>query len=447
MRHRLRQLRAPLRSRSLTLLLTAQLLSGAGDWAARVALAVLVFEKTGSAGLTGLVVTVSVLPWVGIGQVLATLGDRLPRKRLMIACDLIRAATFLAMAIPMPIAALFVLAFIAALPTPPFAAARSALLPETVPANQYPDALALATIVMEGTSVLGYLLGGILVAVIGAHGALVVNALSFLASAIALSGLRIGRTRTSKANRPPLRDGARALWGDVMVRRAVLFFAGVNLGAIIPESLAAVYALKHLGAGDTAAGLLAAAVPLGMIVVVSSVPLENHSAHWLLRAAGVIAASGAAAAFALFALDLPLPFVVLGFIAAGVTFGSAIPTNTVAGTRLPNESRASAFGLVNGALLAANAAGAALGGLLTAIFSVRAACLLGMAFVLAIGLWGMFTAPRERDATELPPNGASPRVPPAPPPIPVAIADGNGNGNGAHGRQPPAPPPRPVEAS
>ena len=126
LRNRLQQLRAPLKSRPLTLLLTAQLLSGLGDFAARVALGVLVLEKTDSAALSGLVLTVSVLPWVGIGQVLATLGDRLPRKQLMIVCDVIHAAAFAAMLIPMPIGVIFVLAFIAALPTPPFTAARSA---------------------------------------------------------------------------------------------------------------------------------------------------------------------------------------------------------------------------------------------------------------------------------------------------------------------------------
>ncbi|HMK11661.1 MAG TPA: MFS transporter, partial [Acidimicrobiales bacterium] len=185
LRHRLQQLRAPLKSRALTIILLSALLSGAGDWAARVALSVLVYDKTGSAGLTGLVVTVSVLPWIGIGQVLATLGDRFPRKHLMIVCDLIRAAAFVVMLIPMPIWLLLLLTFVAALPTPPFDAAKAALLPESVPRHQYPDALALATIVAQGTTVFGFLAGGVLVAVVSARGALLVNALSFIASALA----------------------------------------------------------------------------------------------------------------------------------------------------------------------------------------------------------------------------------------------------------------------
>ena len=388
LRNRLQQLRAPLKSRPLTLLLTAQLLSGLGDFAARVALGVLVLEKTDSAALSGLVLTVSVLPWVGIGQVLATLGDRLPRKQLMIVCDVIRAAAFAAMLIPMPIGVIFVLAFIAALPTPPFTAARSALLPETVPTHQYPDALALATIINQSAQVLGYLMGGVLVAVFSARGALLINSLSFVVSAVVLTGLKVGRTRTAKSNRILLRDGATAIWNDVMVRRALLFLVSVNLGAIIPESFAAAYALTHLGSTDTTAGILAAAIALGMIVTVSVVPLEHRGAHYLLRAAGVLVVCGAAASLVLFGLNLRLPFIVLAFAAVGVTLGSAVPTNTVFGTRVANESRASAFGLAMGALLAAEAIGAAIGALLVSLFSVRTACIAGMAFVFAVGVWG-----------------------------------------------------------
>ena len=406
----------------------------------------LVYDKTGSAALTGLLVTVSVLPWIGIGQVLATLGDRFPRKQLMIVCDLIRALVFVVMLVPMPIWLLFVLAFVAALPTPPFDSAKSALLPETVPRYQYPDALALATIVAQGTTVLGYLLGGVLVALASARGALLVNALSFLVSALVLTQLRVGETSTAKSKRMTLGAGARAIYDDVMVRRAVAFFASVNIGAIVPQSLAAGYALKQLAAGDTAAGVLYAAVPLGMIVTVSVVPLEDHSPRWLLKAAGVLATCGAAAALVLFGLNLDLPLIVFAFIAVGVTLGSAIPTNTVAGSRLPNESRASAFGLINGILLAADAGGAAIGALVAALLDVRAACIIAMGMVLAVGLIGILTAPHE-PVKQMTPA----RMPPAPPPAPSAVADSD-NGLTVHvvpgaERQPPAPPPRPVQTA
>ncbi len=251
-----------------------------------------------------------------------------------------------------------------------------------------------------------------------------------------LTRLEVGRTPASKSSRITLKDGATAIYRDVMIRRAVLFFASVNLGAIIPESLAVVYALKHLNSGDVGPGILAAAVPVGMIAVVSLLPLENHPARWLLRAAGIITASGAAAALLLFALDVPLPWILLGFAAVGVTLGSAIPTNTVAGTRLPNESRASAFGLAQGTLLAADGTGALLGGILASVFDVRVACIVAAGYLLAVGAFGALFAPHEAV-----PEPVRPRMPPAPPPPPVSVGLVE-----VGGRRPPAPPPRPLQS-
>src|SRR5713226_4738527 len=68
----------------------AQVLSVAGDQLARVALTLLVFDRTGSALLAAVTFAVSVVPAFIGGLVLSGLADRLPRRRVMIACDLIR---------------------------------------------------------------------------------------------------------------------------------------------------------------------------------------------------------------------------------------------------------------------------------------------------------------------------------------------------------------------
>jgi MFS family permease len=434
LRNRLRQLRAPLASREFAIVLSAQILSELGDWAARVALAVLVLDRTDSAALTALVVTFSVLPWVGIGQFLATFGDRLPRRQLMIACDLIRAGAFLALVIPMPIWAVLTLTFIAGIPSPPFAASRAALLPETVPGNQYPDALALSQIASQSMLALGYLAGGVLVYAIGARGALLVNSMSFVASALILSLLRAGRTPANLGTRIGVRVGAHALWSDLMIRRAVFLVALASGSGMVPESQVAVYALRHLGTGESGPGVLAAAVPVGTILISSIVPFHG-SARSLLRIAGTVAASGAAIALVVIGVDASMPAILIGFLGVGVIFGTLIPTNTVFGTRIPNETRASAFGLAQGILYFAQGAGAAAGGVIASIWDVRTACMVAMTIAFASGLFYAVSVPAE----PAPVSSNGERRPPAPPPQPTAIAD-------AFERTPPAPPPRPVEA-
>ena len=67
-----------LEHRDFRLLWSAQILSELGDWAARVALAVLVHNRTGSKVLTAAVTGVGLLPWIGLGQALAALRRPVP---------------------------------------------------------------------------------------------------------------------------------------------------------------------------------------------------------------------------------------------------------------------------------------------------------------------------------------------------------------------------------
>src|SRR6266851_10520695 len=68
----------------------AQLLSVAGDQLARVAMTVLVFDRTHSALWSALTFAVTFLPWIVGGLGLSGLADRVPRRQVMIICDLAR---------------------------------------------------------------------------------------------------------------------------------------------------------------------------------------------------------------------------------------------------------------------------------------------------------------------------------------------------------------------
>src|ERR1700690_104109 len=110
---------------------SAQMLSVAGDQLARVALTLLVYDRTRSALLAGITYVSSIVP-VFIGGVgLSGLGDRFPRRQVMIACDLIRAVLVIVMAVPgMPVAALVVLLFAVTMVGAPFTSARAAIYPD-----------------------------------------------------------------------------------------------------------------------------------------------------------------------------------------------------------------------------------------------------------------------------------------------------------------------------
>ena len=116
----------------------AQLLSVVGDQLARVALTILVYDRTRSALLAAVTFVVSIVPTFIGGLTLAWLADRYPRRAVMIACDLARCAVVLVMAIPgLPLAGLVALLFLVTLIGAPFASARAAIYPDVLTGDRY----------------------------------------------------------------------------------------------------------------------------------------------------------------------------------------------------------------------------------------------------------------------------------------------------------------------
>src|SRR5438270_9271128 len=146
-----------LANREFRAMYAAQALSVVGDQLARIAVAVLVFDRSHSALLTAVSFGVSYLPWVVGGPLLAGYADRLPRRTVMIFSDLARAILVLGIAIPgMPTAVLFVLVALVAFMEPPFLAARAALLPDVIGEG---DRYAVASTLSNTTNNVGVVAG------------------------------------------------------------------------------------------------------------------------------------------------------------------------------------------------------------------------------------------------------------------------------------------------
>src|SRR4051812_45574074 len=178
---------APFANTEFRAIWTTRGLSLLGDQLARVALAVLVFERTGSAALTGAAYAATFLPYLA-GPAIAGTADRRPRKGILVALDVARALTVAAMALPgMPLLWMCALLALVTAATPVYDAARSAMLPEVLDDGTYPTGLAICSITAESAQVLGFACGGILVAALGARTTLVVDAGTFLVSATILA--------------------------------------------------------------------------------------------------------------------------------------------------------------------------------------------------------------------------------------------------------------------
>jgi predicted MFS family arabinose efflux permease len=170
----------------------AQALSYIGDQFAQVALAVLVYTNTGSPLKTAVAYALTYLPPIMGGPILSVLADLLPRRRVMIFCDLARAGVLALMAIErVPFPVLCALVFLSVLLGTPFTAARAALLTEVLPGDMYVVGSAINNITHQLTQMMGFLVGSAVIYAVGTHEALAVDSVTFvLSAAIVVAGVR-----------------------------------------------------------------------------------------------------------------------------------------------------------------------------------------------------------------------------------------------------------------
>lgn len=393
MKERFGSLFTSLRFRDFRFLYEAQVLSELGDWAARVALAVLVYDKTGSSTLTAATVAMSMLPWLGLGQALATLADKYPRRTVMVLADVVRAVTFFGIAFAGPIWLILTLAFFAAVATPPFEAARAAVIPDVVSEQRYADALTLSNITYQAVLVLGYMAGGGLVVIVGARPALMINAATFLISGLLLLALREGRTaRPDSRMGASLREAVRVLAGDPSIRRAALLTTIASSAAIVGEALVAVYVREHLRTGTGSVGLLAAMVPIGTIAASALVPRHGEIPR-LLRASAVVVVLGGTGAAIGFLLKPGLVGSALSYISLGVVFAVVVPAYAFVGPRLPVHIRGTAFSVLQGTLLGGQALGSLLGGVLAGLVGAPIATGIVLLPAITFAVYAMVVVP------------------------------------------------------
>lgn len=253
----------------------AELISTLGDQLARVALAVLVFNRTHSAALTGLTFALTYLPTMVGGIFLAGLGDKYPRRTVMIIADLVQAVMIGAMAIPgMPFWVLCVLLCVSVVANGPFRSAQQALLPHVLDGEKYVQGMSIRNITIQTAQLAGFFGGGALITLVSAQVGLALDALTFIISALLVTvgvqrrpaPVRVAREDGEDEPRglASVLQGAKWNWQDRRIR-VITMICYLALFTIAPEALAAPYAAQ-LGDGSIGVGALMAADPIGSAI-------------------------------------------------------------------------------------------------------------------------------------------------------------------------------------
>jgi hypothetical protein len=249
----------------------ANVVSMLGTVVADVALTVLVFARTGSPALSALTFTMGFLPYLFGGALLGGLVDRWPIRRTMVTCDMASACVFVVMALPgVPVAGLLALAFAGGLIAPVFGGTRAALLPQLLGSGStYVLGRAAMRMVSQGSQVIGFAVGGLLVAVVGSRTALLLDAGSFLLSSLVVRwGIGPYEPVAVASSQSLVGDslrGLRAVFAHAPTRRLLLFRWLLPACCVAPEALAAAY-VHALHGPQRAVGFYLAAMPAAVVL-------------------------------------------------------------------------------------------------------------------------------------------------------------------------------------
>ena len=187
----------------------AQIVSEIGDWFYTLSIYTLLLQLTGHAGSVALALVLQVLPQTLVGPTAGVVNDRLKRKHVMIAADVARFFIVLAMLFvrtrsmvwlvyPLLLAETTMAAF--------FEPARSAVIPNIAAMDDVLVANTLSSATWSVNLLIGASVGGVVAAFLGRDIAFVLNALSFLASAVLIRRMKFDEPHAVGAPRLRVRD-------------------------------------------------------------------------------------------------------------------------------------------------------------------------------------------------------------------------------------------------
>jgi len=267
---------------------SGQVVSEIGDHFNNIAVFSLALANTHSGLVVAGVLLARAFPAILTGPVAGVVLDRFDRKRIMIASDLIRAVVALAFILAIPRKdtwLLYLLSGLLMFASPFFTSGRSAILPAIASREELHTANSLTQTTQWMTLTIGAFLGGTSVMQFGYDWAFRFNALSFVFSALCISGLRLknGSFRAQRAEltegdvvRPwhEYTEGLRYMRGSPLIFGIALLSVGWASGGGAAQILFSLFGELVFHRGPAGIGLLWGSAGVGLLT-------GGAFAHWL----------------------------------------------------------------------------------------------------------------------------------------------------------------------
>jgi len=253
----------------------AGLTSQLGSWLLSTALPMHVFQMTGSAAATSLLLIAGAVPRVLLGGVAGVYVDRWNRRRTMLVTNVLLALVALPLLVPGWGSALLVVCAVAAAKSVLaqfFGPAEDALLPTLVSRENLTTANALNALNNNLARFIGPALGGVLVAVAGLPGVVACAAAVYLVAAVLMTLVKVPKRVVRRTDEGPPRFAAsfRAGWSHVRSHRVLMvllvFMAVTAIGEGVFGTLLAPFVAVVFAGGTLEYGWIVSAQAVGGIV-------------------------------------------------------------------------------------------------------------------------------------------------------------------------------------
>jgi MFS family permease len=358
-------------TRDLRLLAGAVLLSAAGDLLALIVLALQVHALTGSGLAVSALFATTLVPAIALAPLAGLVADRCESVRVLVVASLAQAGVAVALAFTHDLAAILALSALLTAGNAFAQPAEFALVPAVAK-----DATR-ATGVVESARYAGFALGPALaaaLAVLGPQAALLVNAASFTAIAVAAVAMNARRAPVGGKRERAL-DGVRFLRADPILRATIAPAVGALLFISASLTVEIFYLKDVVGAGDTAYALLVGAWMVGMVC--GATGLAHRVPKRLVAPVALIALGVQGAGMGLQTAWAILPVAFAGYVIGGVGHGvKNVLLRALLTTRVPEAMHGRAFAAYNAARNAAELCAVGLGGVAVGVLGPRAALLL-----------------------------------------------------------------------
>lgn len=359
--------------------------SAAGSWAYNVALAVYVFDQTGSAGWVAAVTLARFIPTLILGSYGGVVAERFERVRLMVVIDLFAAAVMVVLTVATlaqaPVLLVILIAPLTTIAASAYEPAVAAITPQVVTERDLAAGNALRNLVDNVAVIAGPAIGVLLLLVGPPALGFAVNAASFAVSALVVGRLRI-RSRpvdvTEGGTVGPLSQmlvGFRTIRSSAAATLLVTYSVVATFVYGLDTVLFVVLSQEKLGTGPDGFGYLLAGLGAGGVLAAGLVSrLSARPRLGLIILAGMAVYCLPTAAFLV--VDDPAVAFGLQALRGAGTLVVDVLAITALQRRMPAEAMARVFGAFDTFMLAAVALGALIAPMLLSVVSLDATLIL-----------------------------------------------------------------------